>query len=242
MTQQELIAWIHDLIDRDELWKFYKSKEFRRLKEDVLKEQHNECQICKQSGIITRADTVHHVQYVRNHPELALSKTFRRNGNEQRNLIAVCKSCHNKIHTEKGYVRNTIRVVTGLPGCGKTTYVMKHRLPEEPVYDLDYIVEALALRGPCSRNELAAVCNGMLNAFIVSCREENLSAWVIRTAPSTKDMEAFNKAHVVFVDLPFDEQQCRERRNLSEDEIQKIRERYLIYQSLKESGAKTERW
>ena len=46
-TQRELEVWIQELIEKDELWRFYKSKEFRHLKEEVLKEQHYECQICK---------------------------------------------------------------------------------------------------------------------------------------------------------------------------------------------------
>ena len=69
-TEKELVDWIEELIDVDELWRFYKSKEFRKLKEEVLREQHHECQVCKEKGILTKADTVHHIQYVRNHPEL----------------------------------------------------------------------------------------------------------------------------------------------------------------------------
>lgn len=242
MTAQELIFWINQLIDSNELWKFYKSKEFRTLQKEVLKEQHNECQICKQRGIITKADTVHHVQFVRTHPELALSKTYTRNGVVYRNLIAVCKSCHNKLHTEKGYVRNTIKVVTGFPGCGKTTYVMQHRLPEEPVFDLDYIVRALALESAMDRNVMAAVANGMLESFVRNCKENNLSAWIIRVAPNTKDMEIFGKAAVVYIDLPFDVDTCRERRRLSDEESNKICERYMVYQSMRNKNTGGERW
>lgn len=92
---------INELIKDKELWKFYKSKEFRYLKEEVLREQHYECQECKKLGKITEADTVHHVQHVRKHPELALSKYYTYQGKQYRNLIAVCKSCHNKLHPEK---------------------------------------------------------------------------------------------------------------------------------------------
>lgn len=96
-----LVTWINELIEEDKLWKFYKSKEFRNLKEEVLREQHYECQECKKLGKITKADTVHHVQHVRKHPELALSKYYTYQGKQYRNLIAVCKSCHNKLHPEK---------------------------------------------------------------------------------------------------------------------------------------------
>ena len=101
MQQHELTIWINELIDKNELWRFYKSKEFMSLKEEVLLEQHYECQECKKQGIITKADTVHHVQFVRKHPHLALSKYYVYKGKQYKNLIAVCKACHNKLHPEK---------------------------------------------------------------------------------------------------------------------------------------------
>ena len=101
MKQHELVSWISKLIAENELWRVYKSKEFRTLKQEVLEEQHYECQECKKQGIITRADTVHHVQFVRKHPHLALSKYYEYEGKQYKNLIAVCKACHNKLHPEK---------------------------------------------------------------------------------------------------------------------------------------------
>lgn len=103
MTEQELVSWINELIKSNKLWQFYKSAEWRKLQAEVLKEQHNECQVCKEQGRYTRADTVHHIQYVRKHPETALSKTYTYKGEEYINLIAICKACHNKVHTEKGF-------------------------------------------------------------------------------------------------------------------------------------------
>ena len=106
--------WIRDLIKTNELWKFYKTKEWIRLKTSILKAAHYECAECKKQGIITRYDqgkdgerklisTVHHVCHVRQHPDLALSKTYTNyeTGEELPNLIPVCKSCHNKLHPEK---------------------------------------------------------------------------------------------------------------------------------------------
>ena len=102
--------WIRELIDRDELWKFYKSKEWIRLKRSILKEHHYEGSECKKHGVITRYDdggrilsTVHHVCHVRDHPELALSRWYKdyETGEMKENLIPVCKACHNKLHPEK---------------------------------------------------------------------------------------------------------------------------------------------
>ena len=101
MNTNELVKWINELIRDDMLWKFYKGIEFRHLKKEVLREQHYECQECKRQGKITKTNTVHHVQFVRKYPHLALSKYYTYKGKQYRNLIAVCKSCHNKLHPEK---------------------------------------------------------------------------------------------------------------------------------------------
>lgn len=106
MTQDKLERYINELIDKNELWRFYKSKEWMQLKEEVLQEHHYECYICRQQGKITKADTVHHNQFVRNHPRLALSKYYTYEGKEYMNLIPVCKACHNKCHPEKLKSRN----------------------------------------------------------------------------------------------------------------------------------------
>ena len=102
-------AWIRELIQKNELWRFYKSKEWIRLKNQILKENHYECAECRKHGVITRYDdgrllsTVHHVCHVRDHPELALSRYYKdyETGRMELNLIPVCKACHNKLHPEK---------------------------------------------------------------------------------------------------------------------------------------------
>lgn len=112
MNKAELKKWIETLIEKNELWRFYKSREWMELKEEVLRENHYECAECKKRGIITRYDidedgnkrllsTVHHVQYVKKHPADALSKFYTYEGKTYRNLIPVCKACHNKLHPEK---------------------------------------------------------------------------------------------------------------------------------------------
>jgi 5-methylcytosine-specific restriction endonuclease McrA len=95
MNTEQIIKWINE----GQLWKFYKSKEWRNLRPKILIEQNYECQYCKTMGIITKAVTVHHVQEVRKHPELALSRYYYdENGSKQRQLVSICKACHNKEH------------------------------------------------------------------------------------------------------------------------------------------------
>lgn len=103
MDKDKLESWIKELMEQQKLWKFYKSKYWMQLKDEVLKEQKHECQECLKHGKITIADTVHHVQYVRKHPRLALDKYYVYQGRQYKNLVAVCKECHNKLHPEKNF-------------------------------------------------------------------------------------------------------------------------------------------
>jgi len=103
MTQQELSRWIQELIKEDKLYKFYKSKEWRKLKQDILTEHHSECVWCKKKGVISKAVTVHHAQYVRKHPHLALSRTYTHKGKTYDNLIPLCHDCHDKAHDRMRY-------------------------------------------------------------------------------------------------------------------------------------------
>ena len=111
-NMKDIEKYINKLIAKDELWRFYKTREWITLRDQILAENHNECAVCKQKGIIKRYDTdekgnkhliktVHHVQFVRNHPELALSRYYYYKGEKKENLIVVCKSCHNQLHPEK---------------------------------------------------------------------------------------------------------------------------------------------
>ena len=101
MNKLELKKWIKELLTQGKIDDFYKSKYWRKLRKEVLKEQKEECQECLKLGKRTKANTVHHVQFVDKHPELALSKFYAYKGKQYRNLICVCPDCHNKLHPEK---------------------------------------------------------------------------------------------------------------------------------------------
>jgi len=89
---------IKEFIVQGNLHAFYVSPEWRRLRREVLAEDKGECQICKAKGRYKPASHVHHVNYLRKHPELALSKTYRDDdGILKRNLISVCKECHETV-------------------------------------------------------------------------------------------------------------------------------------------------
>lgn len=72
--------------------KFYKSREWKKKRKEILKRDNNECQKCKSKGKYHKAETVHHIKHLKEHPELALIDS---------NLISLCYACHNEEHPEK---------------------------------------------------------------------------------------------------------------------------------------------
>ena len=89
MDTKELVQWIRTLYLHNNIKAFYNNIIWRVPRAEVLHDQHNECQMCKARGLVEEATMVHHIKYVKYHPELALDKD---------NLMALCKECHYQIH------------------------------------------------------------------------------------------------------------------------------------------------
>lgn len=106
MNTNKLVKWIEELKKINRLDIFYHSKYFKRLRREVMREQHYECQRCKEKGKLTivkdskkKSGVVHHIKEVREYPELALSKYYIDDeGNKQRQLIVLCNECHEIVH------------------------------------------------------------------------------------------------------------------------------------------------
>lgn len=88
MTTEEIIK----LINAGKIKKFYKRKEWKRKRRQILERDNYECQRCKRQGKYSRAITVHHKKHLDKHPELALV---------DENLESLCGACHNIEHPEK---------------------------------------------------------------------------------------------------------------------------------------------
>jgi formate-dependent nitrite reductase cytochrome c552 subunit len=118
LTEDEVNKWVSQLIADDRLHEFYVSKEWRKLRKEVLEEAKHggmtpECQICKANGFYSEANHVHHIQYVRRHPRYALSRTYTYQGKERVNLIAVCKDCHETVcHPERMRKKKDVKPLT----------------------------------------------------------------------------------------------------------------------------------
>lgn len=97
MTKDE-IAFVEKCISEENLHKFYVSGKWKTLRREVLAMDKFECQICKERGRYTKATTVHHVNYVKKHPDMALDIYYEFKGNKRRNLISLCHDCHEEVH------------------------------------------------------------------------------------------------------------------------------------------------
>lgn len=94
-----LADWIRRLYKEGTIYKFYKSPQWIRLRNQILEDDHYECVDCREKGRYTRAKLVHHENEVRDRPDLAMSKTYvDKEGQEQRNLVSLCMDCHERRH------------------------------------------------------------------------------------------------------------------------------------------------
>ena len=98
LSNEETKNWVKTLINNNKIHAFYTSTAWVKLRECILNEYKHECQMCKSRGFYTKATHVHHVQYVKRHPELALSRTYIYQGKEYNNLVPLCHSCHEEVH------------------------------------------------------------------------------------------------------------------------------------------------
>ena len=112
-TDRSLRTWIRDLIKGNQLYRFYKTDEWRGLRADILEEHHNECQRCKARGKYSRATVVHHVMEVKARPDLALSRTYiDSQGMVCVQLEPLCFACHNAVHERFGGFASTKQPLT----------------------------------------------------------------------------------------------------------------------------------
>lgn len=78
---------------------FYRWPEWEHTRAAVLALDHQECQICKAKHRYRKAVLVHHVQHLKDRPDLALSVTDPDTGTRQ--LISLCRACHELQHPER---------------------------------------------------------------------------------------------------------------------------------------------
>jgi hypothetical protein len=99
MTKSQLDR-LRRLIDDGQEERFYSWRDWKRLSHIVRTRLDNcECQKCKARGKYAPAEIVHHVQRLRERPDLALS--IYDPETKKRNLISLCRACHELEHPER---------------------------------------------------------------------------------------------------------------------------------------------
>ncbi|MDO5433334.1 HNH endonuclease [Eubacterium sp.] len=93
------IAFVKACIANNDMHAFYTWGLWKAVRREALKLDKRECQHCKEKGRYTKASTVHHVNHVKNCPELALSIWYQDpQGKIKRNLVSLCHDCHEAAH------------------------------------------------------------------------------------------------------------------------------------------------
>lgn len=81
--------WLVQLIREDRLVKFYQCSQWRKLRKKALVRDHYECVMCRKVGKYHKCENVHHIQEVKDRPDLAL---------DVNNLMCLCIDHHNEVH------------------------------------------------------------------------------------------------------------------------------------------------
>lgn len=91
--------------------KIYKSTKWKKVREQVLRLDHYECQRCnlnmfdsKDVKKITKATLVHHIYLAEDYPEYKYSIYV----NSKRNLVSLCFDCHEIIHGRKSETKKDL--------------------------------------------------------------------------------------------------------------------------------------
>ena len=106
-----------------------------------------------------------------------------------------------------------MKLICGLPGSGKTTYVAEHMVPGDIVYDYDAIKAALTNTAPHRDISLGAaheVANEIFN-LILGRDYPDITIWIIRCVLSDGEVEAARQHGAQFIILDVDIETCRRR-------------------------------
>lgn len=206
---------------------FYKSARWIQTRESILFRDGYQCQMCKNRGLNRNAECVHHIFPLDQYSEYQWSSW---------NLISLCNKCHDEMHNHfngglsqkgRGLLRITAHMqnipirtkeetilVVGLRGCGKSTYCRNHLDSESICYDLDAIASAFRLRMPHEEYFKPArkMANDFLKGFIAKAHDYVRKVYIIRTAPTIKEVQEIDPDKVVmcmhqYMARPMDDKQ-----------------------------------
>lgn len=187
---------------------------------------------------MVNAECVHHIFPLHIYPEYA---------KERWNLISLCNVCHNEMHnrftdelSQKGEkllkataAKQGIRtepkketiLVIGLRGAGKSTYVKKHLDANSLAYDMDAIASAFRLKMPHEEYYKPArkMANDFLMGFLTRAHDYAAKIFVIRTAPTIKELETIKPDTVVICKHQYEYREMDDRQQ-ARDKIKAVEE------------------
>ena len=191
---------------------FYKTNKWVALRNTALIRDKYMCQCCIANNKQVNATCVHHVFPIERYPQYSY---------ELWNLMSLCDKCHDEMHnhytgelSKKGMLflralaavkgiqiscKDETILVVGLRGSGKTTYVRNNLDEYSLAYDLDVIAKAFRLNIPHEDYFKPArrMANDFLKGFVIKAHEYANKVYIIRTAPTIKELEDINPDRVV---------------------------------------------
>jgi len=103
-----------------------------------------------------------------------------------------------------------VKLICGLPGSGKTTYVKKHIKPGDMVYDFDALCKAVTYSDPHDaiiNSAVKQIINSMIYSFCNNTGLYGISdVYIIRTAPNKKEWDKIKDSvdEIIYIQAPID--------------------------------------
>ena len=143
------------------------------------------------------------------------------------NFRPACQSCNSKRQDRK--VGGQVRIITGPPAAGKSTYIAEHAYPTDVVIDLDRIAQALM--PPPATNGGTPLADGgaphqqgypaHVRHIAIGARQaaisratrlrENVGIWIIHSVPTPDQLEEYKRMGWQIIPIDPGEHIVRER-------------------------------
>lgn len=214
---------------------FYDSPAWLNLRQQIILERGNICEMCGKSIVNSKSIHLHHIE------KLTMENV--NNVNVSLNpdkLQVLCHSCHNKTsdrNCNKIELKRAVRavhIVYGPPFSGKTTYVEEHLSDGDLVVDIDRLFEAVSYaerydKEDCLKFNVFAVKNLLLEQ-IENRHGKFKNAWIVGGYPRRFDREQLANrlgADLIYQDVS--KQVCYSRLNKCNDSRNHRKEEWRKY-------------
>ena len=188
------------------------------------------------NGRRVEADTVHHIFPADVYPQYKycawnlISLTFGNHEAMHNRIMGTLSSAGRKLMMElseqRGIPINTLTLVIGLSGSGKSTWV-KHHLGDGLAYDLDYISSAFRLSAPHAEyhEQSRRLAGQMVKGFAMNARQMSSRVFVIRSAPTIEEVQEIEPDRIVVMTSQYDVSNRKDyRKQDTEAQKERIRE------------------